>query len=364
MPVRPSQPATYPGGRTLIEVIGTGDRVADPVAITIVDQTSGADKARHLDPRTPDTPWKSAVFWFPPTGVRREDGRLFFDLEHGISFHLRPNVPYVLRLQAVDGGVVEERLVWRAFRGKSSPPDWQPPPDAAWPVDEVKEPDAPAPVEVIASPPVEEEPRPVDPIIVPPPVEIAVPTKPTPKPGVPGWLYGLLAVLLVAGGGGAAWWLWPTPPVVAETPAPPPPPAPGPTGLADARRLVQEQMPADAAFAEGKRFLDAASLDGAFLLFRHAAEKGSTPAALAVGAMYDPALHSAKTSPLPSPNASMAASWYRKAAEAGDAEAQFRLGRVLMSGATDDPQGAEKAVSWLEKAAAQGHEQARAALPK
>src|SRR3954453_16208483 len=138
MPVRPSQPASYPGGRAQIDVIGTGSRVADPVQICIVDQMAGADKAKHLDPRTPETPWKPAIFWFAPTNARREGTGLSFDLEHGITFHLRPTTPYVLRLRSLDGGAVEERLVWKPIRGKSTPPEWTPPPEVFWPDDPPK----------------------------------------------------------------------------------------------------------------------------------------------------------------------------------------------------------------------------------
>ena len=376
MPVRTSQPTSYPGGRVLVAVGGDVGRIATPVLITLVDQTRGTEKAMHLDPRTPDAPWKSAVFWFPPANVRREDGQLLFDLEHGVMFHLRPNAPYLLRLQTADGGFVEERLILRAFRGKSTPPDWQPPAEAAWPSAGTKEPDPdPAP------PP----PPPVpDAIIIPPPSPPPPPPPPVPTRGGVPWL-AVAAVLLVLGGGAAgAWWLLchgagltarvvPPPPPPAPVPAPapppavvPPPPAPtgtAPTGTTDARHLLQEGVSADRAYAEGKRYLEAASLDGAFLLLRHAADKGVPQAAVAVGAMYDPAFHSPKTSPIPTPNADAAASWYRKAAEAGDAEAEYRLGRVLMSGATSDPQGMESGLAWLKKAAGHGHPQARSALP-
>jgi TPR repeat protein len=80
--------------------------------------------------------------------------------------------------------------------------------------------------------------------------------------------------------------------------------------------------------------------------------------------MYDPATYSPETSPLPAPNPEQAVEWYRQAAEAGIAEAQYRLGMLLMSGKTDEPNGPELAVAWLRKAADQGHLQARDALPK
>jgi hypothetical protein len=362
MPVRSSQPSSYPGGRARIDVIGTGSRVADPVRICIVDQMAGADKSKHLDPRTPEMPWKPAIFWFAPTNVQREGAQLSFDLEHGITFHLRPNAPYILRLAGVDDEVVEERLVWKPVRGKSSAPEWTAPPEASWPPD-------PPPV----NPPPTEPPLP-EPAPVPSP-----PAEPVAPPAIdtvtvqqedgdhrekrfPVWGLAVAAAIVLAIGGGAAWWFLPAGGNVAQvTPAPPPS---GPATVQEARRMVQEKIPADGAVREAQRFLDAKSLDGAFLLFRHAAEQGNAGAAVAVGGMYDPVTHSPETSPLPAPNADQAASWYAKAADAGDAEGEFRLGRVLMSGKTEDPQGPEKAIMWLQKAADQGHDGARAALPK
>jgi TPR repeat protein len=56
-----------------------------------------------------------------------------------------------------------------------------------------------------------------------------------------------------------------------------------------------------------------------------------------------------------------AAQWYRKAAEQGDAEAQFNLGVMCQCGrgvAQDETRG----VQWYRKAAEQGHKGAQSAL--
>ncbi|MGH8495249.1 MAG: 2OG-Fe(II) oxygenase [Gammaproteobacteria bacterium] len=50
--------------------------------------------------------------------------------------------------------------------------------------------------------------------------------------------------------------------------------------------------------------------------------------------------------------------WFERAAEAGDAEAQYRLGELLALGLTEPPD-ASLAFDWLERAAAQGHVTAR-----
>ena len=78
--------------------------------------------------------------------------------------------------------------------------------------------------------------------------------------------------------------------------------------------------------------------------------------------MYDPATYSKETSPLPAANPEQAAQWYKRAAEAGNAEAQYHYGMLLKSGRTEEPNGPELGVQWLQKAADQGHAQAKAEL--
>jgi TPR repeat protein len=56
-----------------------------------------------------------------------------------------------------------------------------------------------------------------------------------------------------------------------------------------------------------------------------------------------------------------AVSWYRKAAEQGDADAQFGLGTMYFNG-RGVPQDYAQAVSWFRKAAAQGDAKAQNSL--
>jgi len=56
-----------------------------------------------------------------------------------------------------------------------------------------------------------------------------------------------------------------------------------------------------------------------------------------------------------------AVKWYRKAAEQGDAEAQFNLGRAFVNGEGVDKDKME-AVKWLRLAAEQGYEDAEEML--
>ena len=151
-------------------------------------------------------------------------------------------------------------------------------------------------------------------------------------------------------------WDRPTPPAVVQPEIP--------TTLEGARQFLAGNPGADESFGQAERFRQAKQLDGAFLLLRNAAGKGSAPAALALGEMYDPATYSPETSALPAPNPAQAAEWYRQAAEGGIAEAQFRLGQLLLSGKTEEPNGPELGIAWLRKAADQGHQGAKDALPK
>lgn len=113
---------------------------------------------------------------------------------------------------------------------------------------------------------------------------------------------------------------------------------------------------ADALAKEGRL------LDGQFLLYKYAGEKGDAEAARAMGSFYDPATWSKERSPMPAPNPVEAARWLRQAADAGDAEAQYRYGMLLKGGGTDELDGPEQAIGWLRKAAEQGHEGAKQAL--
>jgi len=88
-----------------------------------------------------------------------------------------------------------------------------------------------------------------------------------------------------------------------------------------------------------------------------AAKEGDCHAQLQLGGMYAEGRGS-----IP-PDEEAAAAWYRKAAEQNDAEAQYRLGRMLAEGLVASRDWYEDE-SWLERAAAQGHPEARKLLGK
>lgn len=133
--------------------------------------------------------------------------------------------------------------------------------------------------------------------------------------------------------------------------------------LASVRNFLTGNPTAEAARQQAEALGSGGQLlDGQFLLHRYAADKGDAASARALGRFYDPSTWAADKSPLPAPNPVEAARWYQKAAEAGDAEAQYRYGLLLRGGRTDDADGPERAVGWLTKAAGQGHAAAKQAL--
>lgn len=348
MQARLVQTTEMPPGHAELHLARLG-AVGDGIEICIGLPSAGSQT--HLDPRDETRPWGSAEFWFSPPVLRREGDSAVLGLDPAATFHLRANQPYILALRDAAGHAAKAPLLGIGLRVPSTPPK-------GW---GVVQPAAP-----VAAPP--QPPPPAPEPAAPPPELVVEPRRPAPPPpaiekkgGAPlGLIIGLILLLALAGGG--AWWWFNRPaPQVAE--APPAAAAPAPARTLDAARKALASDPAATdALALAKEHLAARDLDGAFLLFRSSAEKGNAEAAVILGGFYDPASWSKETSPLPSANADQAANWYRRAAEAGDAEAQYRLGMVLKSGKTEGTDGPEQAVGWLRKAAEQGHAKAKEAL--
>jgi TPR repeat protein len=372
-----------------VQVTGAEIADADTLEVCVSGMLDGVEK--HLDPRLTGQAWTTTHVWFRPATARVAGTSLTFDFEPSVTWHLRPHAPYLLRLRDAHGLRREERLTWVAIRLPSQAPQGyvppaapatKPPPSAPRPdtedLDETAAERAEAEREAAAMAAAaidlqkrhdeqderrreeaqqlrreqEEHDR----------AELherqQQPQLGRSKTFV--WA-GIAAALLAVLAAGA--WLYEQRWSVIGTPAPVAQPEVSIT-LEGARQFLARNPGADESFGMAEKFRTARSLDGEFLLLRNAANKGSAPAALALGEMYDPATYSPETSPLPAPNPEQAVEWYRQAAEAGIAEAQYRLGVLLMSGKTDEPNGPELGVSWLRKAADQGHQRAKDALPK
>jgi hypothetical protein len=384
MPARATQPAGYASGQAQVQVSGADAIDIATLEVCISELLDGVDK--HLDPRLTSEAWTTTYAWFRPGSPRADASALAFDLEPSVTWHLRPHTPYVLRLRDAHGLRREERLTWVAIRLPSRAPQGYVPPAGPAPepaaaretpaeAGEVAEAEArraqaereaavaaALAVDLKRREDEEEKRRRDDAERLRHREEEREARERTRRPARVRLIVLAAVAALVLAGAAGAWFLkerWsaseiPLAAVQLEVP----------TTLDGARRFLARDPGADESFGMAERFRAAKSLDGEFLLLRNAANKGNAPAALALGQMYDPATYSPETSPLPAPNPEQAAAWYRQAAEAGIAEAQYRLGMLLMSGKTDEPNGPELGVSWLRKAADQGHPQAKDALPK
>ena len=115
---------------------------------------------------------------------------------------------------------------------------------------------------------------------------------------------------------------------VAPPPATSPPPAPStgatqPPTTRATTKLSQEMI--DALMKRGEAMLAVGDISAARLLYERAAEAGNAKAATAVGKTYDPAFLRQIAARGVAPQPERAAEWYRRALEAGDAEAGARL---------------------------------------
>jgi hypothetical protein len=357
MPTRLIQIDQHAPGTAAFQVSGPGVApLTRPEELEISIIQPGPTE-RYLDPRNPDEPWTTSVYRFHPLGPRRQGNALWLEIDYGVTYHLRANQPYKLRLRQAEGVEVDEVFTVPAAlrRPAAKPQGWTPPPGPRGPLvappppsPEPLPPAAPEP-EVYAEPVPEPAPlaQPPEepPVYVPPP-----PPAPAPSSGKK-WLIPLV-VLLALVGGVAGYFLVPGAPGQAMT-------------MDSCRRLVGSGPEPAAARGEAEKLGKKGELlDCQFLLYKYAGEKGDGAAARVLGTFYDPDTWSKDKSPLPAPNPLEAARWHKQAAEAGDAESQFRYGMLLKLGRTDAADGPEQGLAWLRKAAEQGHALAKEELAR
>jgi hypothetical protein len=199
-------------------------------------------------------------------------------------------------------------------------------------------------------------------------------------PLILGLVVGLL--LLVAAAGGAYWWFVlrdKGPPVIdkpvvdkpIDKPIDKPPDKSGQdtaTGKPDYTTPIRKQVDdiiaakptPEQLVARGRQFLQNGQLEGAFLVWREAADQGHAPAAFELAGFYDP------INPIPNTpfklNAERAAGLYETAAKAGIVPAMARLGMLYAKGAEGFPADKAKARDWLKQAADKGDADAKKAL--
>ncbi len=362
MPVRASiTPLTEPGHALLR--VSELDAVPDGLTISIQRQ-QGPDS--HLA----DDGWRRTETWLMPDQVRRRGEVLEFHLGPEICDRLAGIATIRLRVREPDIGVVGTTVVaWPAMLTSGASDGSNPFADDIVRLRRARERPAPEPEPVpepptVVMPPPQPPPRPMP--------ELRAARDPmadlTKRRGGTGWMVALAILLILIGGGYYAWtnhFNKPEPAVAAT-----PPPTASPTPLASAeppKKSVRETVAdylatkpqPDAMLAKGREFAKDGNMAAAFLVFRRAAEQGHAAAQVELASFYDPTAQAKAGFPH---DGALAADWYERAALAGIAEAQRKLGLLLAKGGAGLAADAAKAKSWLQQAAAQNDADAKKAL--
>ncbi|SKA13370.1 Sel1 repeat-containing protein [Enhydrobacter aerosaccus] len=362
MPIRASILPQATPGHAILRVT---DLEAPPEGLTLsIERQQGPDS--HLG----EDGWRRTEAWLQPDQVVRIRGVLDFHLGPQICDRLAGIATVRLRIREPDVGVIAATVVaWPAMltsgaidgkpAAEESPFQFRrPPPQLAEPPAPPFEPEPPPP----------EPPRPIP--------ELRAAREPLPEPEPSNWMGWLIAaVVVIAAAGGAGYYAYRTyfekggNQEVAANNGAPASPTPVPAKTAEppqksirdtvAEYLATKPTP-EAMVAKGKDYAQAGELAAAFLVWRRAAEAGNVDAELEIAGYYDPLSPRQKTGF--APDGARAADWYERAALAGNAEAQRKLGLLLAMGAAGMPADPAKARSWLQQAAAQNDADAKKAL--
>ena len=352
MPVRASVVVLPEPGHAVLRVSEL-DAAPEGLALSIQRQ-QGPDI--HLA----DDGWRRTEAWLIPAQVERKDGVLEFHLGPEICDRLAGIATIRLRVKEPDIGVVGTTVVaWPTMltsgaAGSSGTYD-----DTV----RLRRMQQPAP-------PAEPAPEPLPPPFEPPKPELLAARDPAPVPprsGFPNWTIVLIALLIAGGAGYGYYYYFKLHPRDVVATAPPPTPPTSPTveppkkSVRDtiADYLATKPTP-EAVLAKGRDALKAGDMPAAFLLFRRAAETGNPAAQLELGTFYDPLTQPARGGF--APEGARAADWYERAALAGVAEAQRKLGLLLAKGGAGLTADPVKARTWLQQAAAQNDADAQKAL--
>ena len=362
MPLRAYvQPQPEPGNAVLRVI----DLDALPEGLTLsIQRQQGPDT--HLA----DDGWRRTEAWLQPEHVARVKGDLEFHLGPEICDRLAGVATIRLRVKEPDIGVVGMTVVaWPPMLTSGAvDPSRRGQDDTIRLRGRQPEPPPPPPAPPFEPPPVVEPPPPPTPMpdlraARDPLSEIA------PSRGRTGWMIAAVILLLLASGGYFAYTNYFQKPESVVVEATPPSTAPAlATATDEPRKSVRETVgeylatnPApDALLAKGKEFEQAGEFNGAFLVWRRAAEAGSALAQLELASYYDPLVTPPKAGF--TPDGARAADWYERAALAGSAEAQRKFGLLLAKGGAGLPADPGRARSWLQQAAAQNDADARKAL--
>jgi len=358
VPIRASVESLPEPGHAILRVSDL-DAAPEGLAISIQRQ-QGPDS--HLA----DDGWRRTEAWLLPERVERKRDVMEFYLGPEICDRLAGIATVRLRVQEPDIGVVATTVIAWPSMLTSGAAD----PSSRRYDDTVRLRRATAP-----PPPPEPEPEPEPEL--PPPLPRPVPELRASRaldPGPPkrsgaGWLIAAVVLVALAGAGYYAYTTYfqeKAASAVAQAPAPAPTAAPVPLGATkkSVRDIVGEYLATkptpEAMLAKARDFAKAGDFGAAFLVFRHAAEMGNAAAQLELAAFYDPLATPPKAGF--TPDSLRAADWYERAALAGSAEAQRKLGLLLAKGGAGLPADPAKAKTWLQQAAAQNDTDAKKAL--
>ena len=353
MAIRASvQPLAEPG-HALLRI---SELEAAPEGLTLSIQRQQGPES-HLA----DDGWRRTEAWLQPEHVEWRRDALEFHLGPEICDRLAGIATVRLRVREPDIGVVGTTVVaWPAMLTSGAIGSAGQRDDDTLRLRTAEPP-----------PPPEPEPEPELPPPMPPPrPELRGATRPTPPPrrsGTGGWIMTVAALLVIAGGGYYAYRTYfqkPPQTSVAASGASDATPAASGTSQKSVRDRVGEYLATkptpEAMLAKGREFAKAGDLGAAFLVFRSAAETGSVPAELEVADFYDPLTQPPRGGF--TPDGARAADWYERAAIAGSAEAQRKLGLLLVKGGNGLAADPGKARTWLQQAAAQNDAEAKKAL--
>lgn len=358
MAIRASIEALPEPGHAILRV-GDLDAMPEGLALSIQRQ-QGPDT--HLA----DDGWRRTEAWLIPAEVGRQGDVLEFHLGPEICDRLAGIATIRLRVKEPDIGVVGTTVVaWPTMLTSGAA-------GSSGTYDDTVRLRRMQP----AAAPAEPAPEPLPPPFEPPP-------KPAPdlhalrdpgrfddlfqepqRSGFRTWAIVVIALLIVGGAGYAAYDYFKLNPQDVVATAPPPTVAEPPKkSIRDtvAEYLATKPAPTpEAMLAKGRDFLKAGDTAAAFLVFRPAAEAGNTGAQLELATFYDPLTQPARGGF--TPEGARAADWYERAALAGVAEAQRKLGLLLAKGGAGLAADTAKAKTWLQQAAAQNDADAKKAL--
>lgn len=358
MPIRASVESLPEPGHAILR-LGDIDSAPDGLAISIQRQ-EGPDS--HLA----DDGWRRTEAWLLPERVERKRDMLEFHLGPEICDRLAGIATVRLRVKEPDIGVVATTVIaWPAMLTSGATD-----PSSRLYDDTVRlRRAAPPPPPKTAPGPVPEPEPPLPPPLPRPDLRAprALDPGPAQRSGAAGWLIAAIVLVMIAGGGYYAYTTYlqkEAGSAVAKATTPTPAPVQTDASKQSVRDRIGDylatQPTPEAMLAKARGFAKAGDLAAAFLVFRRAAETGSAAAQLELAAFYDPLVTPPKADF--TPDGLRAADWYERAALAGLAEAQRKLGLLLSKGGAGLAAEPAKAKTWLQQAAAQNDADARKAL--